>query len=44
MEKINPKIENDKINGGGDSNNDQLLRDIEEISKALYLHNPHQKL
>lgn len=41
MEKIQTKIEHDY--GGGDSNNGQLLRDIEEISKALYLHNPSSK-
>ncbi|XWS26444.1 hypothetical protein CRYUN_Cryun26dG0033100 [Craigia yunnanensis] len=40
---MNSKIENDKNNGGGDSNNGRLLRDIEEISKALYLHNPSSK-
>ncbi|XVE53864.1 hypothetical protein DITRI_Ditri03aG0035900 [Diplodiscus trichospermus] len=44
MEKMHSKIENDKNNSGGDSNNDgQLLRDIEEISKALYVHNPSSK-
>ncbi|XP_022750061.1 LOW QUALITY PROTEIN: protein PLASTID MOVEMENT IMPAIRED 1-RELATED 2-like [Durio zibethinus] len=43
MEKMNSKIEDDKNNVGSDSNNGQMLRDIEEISKALYLNNPSPK-
>ncbi|XVF89045.1 hypothetical protein PTKIN_Ptkin19aG0099700 [Pterospermum kingtungense] len=41
MEKMQSKIEHD--NGGGESNNGQLLRDIEEISRALYLPNSSSK-
>ncbi|KAK8697101.1 hypothetical protein V6N13_113260 [Hibiscus sabdariffa] len=37
------KIEPDEKDGSGDSDNGQLLRDIEEISKALYLHKPSSK-
>ncbi|KAE8663155.1 Light-independent protochlorophyllide reductase subunit B [Hibiscus syriacus] len=40
---MNFKIEADEKNGTGDSDNGQLLRDIEEISKALYLHKPSSK-
>ncbi|XWS72408.1 hypothetical protein CRYUN_Cryun02cG0037400 [Craigia yunnanensis] len=43
MEKMNSKIGLDKNNGGGDSTSGQLLRDIEEISKGLYLHKPSSK-
>ncbi|KAK8654794.1 hypothetical protein V6N13_107392 [Hibiscus sabdariffa] len=42
--KMDLKIEPDEKDGsGGDSDNGQLLRDIEEISKALYLHKPSSK-
>ncbi|XVE97726.1 hypothetical protein REPUB_Repub03eG0043300 [Reevesia pubescens] len=37
---MNSTIERDKNNSGADSNNGQLLRDIEEISRALYLQKP----
>ncbi|GMI89356.1 PLASTID MOVEMENT IMPAIRED1-RELATED2 [Hibiscus trionum] len=40
---MNFKIEPDEKDGGGDSDNGQLLRDIEEISRALYLHKPSSK-
>ncbi|XP_007012366.2 PREDICTED: protein PLASTID MOVEMENT IMPAIRED 1-RELATED 2 [Theobroma cacao] len=43
MEKMNSKMELDKNNCGSDSNNGQLLRDIEEISRALYLQKPSSK-
>ncbi|KAE8684063.1 Light-independent protochlorophyllide reductase subunit B [Hibiscus syriacus] len=41
---MNFKIDADEKNGSGDSDNGQLLRDIEEISKALYLHKPSKPL
>ncbi|KAH7523851.1 hypothetical protein FEM48_Zijuj06G0055900 [Ziziphus jujuba var. spinosa] len=37
------KIESENRNSSGNSNSGQLLRDIEEISKALYLHKTPSK-